>query len=60
METEKPSLEQPTDEERPVWERATLKYLGNVEDIFRFPGNGKVSSATHDTGDTPFKPSGQG
>ncbi|HTK29915.1 MAG TPA: hypothetical protein VL309_10205 [Vicinamibacterales bacterium] len=42
-----------------AWERPALKYLGNVSEIFLFPGNGKVSTANYDTGDTPFKPKGQ-
>jgi hypothetical protein len=41
------------------WERPALKYLGNVADLFLFPGGGKVSTASYDTGDTPFKPKGQ-
>lgn len=41
------------------WERPSLKYVGNVGDIFLFPGGGKVSTANYDTGDSPFKPKGQ-
>ena len=41
------------------WERPSLKYVGNVNEVFLFPGNGKISNATYDTGDTPFKPKGQ-
>jgi hypothetical protein len=47
-------------EARLRWERPTLKYVGNVGDIFLMPGSGKISNATYDTGDTPFKPKGQG
>lgn len=49
----------PSTEAGSRWERPTLKYLGNVADIFLFPGGGKVSTASYDTGDTPFKPKGQ-
>ena len=41
------------------WQRPSLKYVGNVNDVFLFPGGGKISDATYDTGDTPFKPKGQ-
>jgi hypothetical protein len=47
-------------EARLRWERPTLKFVGNVGDIFLMPGGGKISTATYDTGDTPFKPKGQG
>jgi hypothetical protein len=43
---------------RARWERPSLKYVGNVNEIFLFPGGGKVSTASYDTGDTPFKPKG--
>jgi hypothetical protein len=41
-----------------AWERPTLKYLGNVGDIF-LGGGGKTSVAAADPGDG-FKPSGGG
>jgi hypothetical protein len=41
------------------WEPPTLKYVGNVAEIFLFPGGGKLSTANYDTGDSPFKPKGQ-
>jgi len=44
---------------QPEWQRPTVKYVGNVGEIFLFPGGGKVSTANYDTGDTPFKPKGQ-
>ncbi|MGE0705481.1 MAG: hypothetical protein AB7F99_14670 [Vicinamibacterales bacterium] len=42
------------------WQKPSLKYVGNVNDVFLFPGMGKISNAIYDTGDTPFKPKGQG
>jgi hypothetical protein len=42
-----------------AWERPSLKYVGSVGDVFLFPGSGKVSTATYDSGDTPYKPKGQ-
>jgi hypothetical protein len=48
-----------TSDVRVRWERPSLKYLGNVGEIFLFPGGGKVSTANYDIGDTPFKPKGQ-
>jgi hypothetical protein len=45
--------------ENPRWKKPTLKYVGNVGEVF-LSGGGKVSTTTHDTGDTPFKPPGQG
>jgi hypothetical protein len=47
-----------TSDARARWERPSLKYVGNVNDVFLFPGSGKVSMAQYDTGDTPFKPKG--
>jgi len=47
------------DEQKPRWERPTLKYVGNVGEVF-LAGGGKISTTTYDTGDTPFKPPGQG
>ena len=41
-----------------AWERPTLKYVGNVGDIF-LGGGGKTSVTTQDPGDG-YKPSGQG
>lgn len=40
------------------WEAPMLRRVGNVGDVLQFPGNGKVSNATEDMGDTPYKPSG--
>jgi len=40
------------------WERPTLKYVGNVGDIF-LGGGGKTSVTTQDPGDG-YKPSGGG
>jgi hypothetical protein len=48
----------PTSDVRARWERPSLKFVGNVNEIFLFPGSGKVSTASYDTGDTPFKPKG--
>jgi hypothetical protein len=55
--------QKPTDsgtaEMKAQWQRPSLKYVGNVNDVFLFPGEGKISTASYDTGDTPFKPKGQ-
>jgi hypothetical protein len=48
----------PPPAEKQAWERPTLKYVGNVGDIF-LGGGGKTSVTTADPGDG-FKPSGQG
>jgi len=54
----RPSANQ-TPATKPRWDRPSLKYVGNVGEVF-LAGGGKVSTTTHDTGDTPFKPPGQG
>ena len=59
MANEKKKEETSTPDARARWERPSLKYVGNVNDVFLFPGSGKVSTANYDTGDTPFKPKGQ-
>jgi hypothetical protein len=43
----------------PRWVKPSLKYVGNVGEIFLFPGGGKVSTANYDSGDAPYKPKGQ-
>jgi hypothetical protein len=48
-----------TSDSKARWERPSLKYIGNVGDVFLFPGSGKVSTASYDVGDSPFKPRGQ-
>jgi hypothetical protein len=58
MADEKPT-DSGTEEMKAQWRRPSLKYVGNVNDVFLFPGEGKISSASYDTGDTPFKPKGQ-
>jgi hypothetical protein len=57
MENEKPAPPSPTPPSKRPWERPTLKYVGNVGDIF-LGGSGKTSITTADPGDG-FKPSGQ-
>ena len=49
----------PAKEEKPRWEPPKVKYVGNVGEIFLFPGSGKVSASESDPGDSPFKPKGQ-
>ena len=49
-----------TPEGQVAWERPALKFVGNVGEIFLFPGGGKVSTQNYDTGDSPYKPKGQG
>ena len=46
-------------ERKPRWTRPTLNYVGSVGEVF-LSGGGKISSSANDTGDPPFKPSGQG
>jgi hypothetical protein len=59
MENEKPaSTVTASPPVKQAWERPTLKYLGNVGDIF-LGGGGKTSVAAADPGDG-FKPSGGG
>jgi hypothetical protein len=58
MANEKKKEETPTPDARARWERPSLKYIGNVNDVF-LGGGGKLSTASYDTGDTPFKPKGQ-
>jgi hypothetical protein len=54
----KPSLAATTPPAKQPWERPTLKYVGNVGDIF-LGGGGKTSVTAHDPGDG-YKPSGGG
>ena len=58
MENEKPVSEPKTPTVKQPWERPTLKYVGNVGDIF-LGGGGKTSVISADPGDG-YKPSGQG
>lgn len=46
-------------EQKPRWDSPTLKYVGNVGEVF-LSGGGKISTLQYDSGDTPFKPPGQG
>jgi len=55
-ENEKPSHTSTTPPAKQAWERPTLKYVGNVGDIF-LGGGGKTSVTQHDPGDG-YKPSG--
>jgi hypothetical protein len=58
---EKKVKETPADqpaEQRPRWSRPTMKFVGNVGEVF-LSGGGKISTTTYDSGDTPFKPPGQ-
>lgn len=57
-ETEKVPLASTTTAAKQAWEQPTLKYVGNVGDIF-LGGGGKTSVTTQDPGDG-YKPSGQG
>jgi hypothetical protein len=58
MENEKRTSTTPTPPAKPAYERPTLKYVGNVGDIF-LGGGGKTSISSSDPGDG-YKPSGQG
>ena len=55
---EKTSPASATTSAKQAWERPTLKYVGNVGDIF-LGGGGKTSVTAHDPGDG-YKPSGGG
>ena len=57
-ENEKTSSAATTPPAKQAWERPTLKYVGNVGDIF-LGGGGKTSVTTQDPGDG-YKPSGGG
>jgi hypothetical protein len=59
MENKTPTPADRRPQQRPRWSRPTLKYVGNVGEVF-LAGGGKISTTTYDTGDTPFKPPGQG
>lgn len=43
-----------------AWQKPLLQRVGQVGDVFKMPGGGKLSAASDDTGDTPRKPKGQG
>jgi hypothetical protein len=42
-----------------TWEKPSLRRVGDVGEIFQFPGGGKLSLIADDTGDSPRKPKGQ-
>lgn len=44
---------------RQLWERPTLRSLGDVGQVLQFPGEGKITLVADDMGDTPRKPKGQ-
>jgi hypothetical protein len=56
---QKPSNANARSGSRLPWEAPVLRRVGDVGDVLQFPGNGKVSNATDDMGDAPYKPSGQ-
>lgn len=58
MENQKSTSPSTTPPTKQPWERPTLKYVGNVGDIF-LGGGGKTSVLGHDPGDG-YKPSGVG
>jgi hypothetical protein len=41
------------------WDPPVLKMVGTISELVK-AGEGKISTSTFDTGDTPFKPKGQG
>jgi hypothetical protein len=41
------------------WQRPSVKFIGNVSEIFQFPGGGKLSLMAEDMGDEQRKPKGQ-
>lgn len=52
-------MPQKEDASKRKWERPKIKPAGTVDALVGMPGKGKVSSASHDTGDPPRKPKGQ-
>lgn len=44
---------------RAAWQKPSLQRVGQVGDVFKMPGGGKLSAAADDTGDQPRKPKGQ-
>lgn len=42
-----------------AWQKPSLQRVGQVGDVFKMPGGGKLSAAADDTGDQPRKPKGQ-
>ena len=53
-----PKPDQNTDGRR-SWEKPQLKQRGTLSELLQFPGGGKLSIDTDDTGDLPKKPKGQ-
>jgi hypothetical protein len=42
-----------------AWEKPALRRVGDVGEIFQFPGGGKLSLVSDDSGDEQRKPKGQ-
>ena len=49
----------PQPEPKGDWQRPSVKFIGNVSEIFQFPGGGKLSMVSEDMGDEQRKPKGQ-
>jgi hypothetical protein len=42
-----------------AWKRPKVTFVGNVNQVFQFPGGGKLSMVAEDMGDAQRKPKGQ-
>jgi hypothetical protein len=42
-----------------VWQKPTLQRVGDVGNVFKMPGGGKLSLLADDSGDSNRKPKGQ-
>ena len=42
-----------------AWQKPTLRRVGDVGNVFKMPGGGKMSLNADDTGDANRKPKGQ-
>ena len=42
-----------------AWQKPTLQRVGDVGEVFKMPGGGKLSLIADDSGDSDRKPKGQ-
>lgn len=43
----------------PAWQKPSLQRVGDVGEVFKMPGGGKLSLLADDSGDAQRKPKGQ-
>ena len=48
-----------TSKKKSAWKRPKVTFVGNVNQVFQFPGGGKLSLVAEDMGDAQRKPKGQ-